>query len=215
MVITTQVESELVAKNNLTLFDCSPKPSSVTLLQTEAMVRECRWGSIRNGCHDSNYSLARRLVMVLIHLEVRSEVAAWEWKGDNESVGAMRECRIMQRSSQLLLVSILRVVVLVSIDLTKKNNRNTRFHRRRQKPRLPITKRSGYRRSPAVDKAPRSEVCVIGEKYSTRTLNILQLNINGAQKKTHELSYILKKYNLDIACLQEAELNPNLKQAIK
>ncbi|GFV23208.1 reverse transcriptase domain-containing protein [Trichonephila clavipes] len=39
--------------------------------------------------------------------------------------------------------------------------------------------------------APRVEVRAHGEKYATRTLNILQLNINGTQRKIEELTEIL------------------------
>ncbi|GFX46261.1 hypothetical protein TNCV_1372031 [Trichonephila clavipes] len=57
----------------------------------------------------------------------------------------------------------------------------------------------------------RVEVRVHGEKYATRTLNILQLNINGTQRKIEELTEILNVNKVHIACLQETKLNPNLK----
>ncbi|GFS52155.1 reverse transcriptase domain-containing protein [Trichonephila clavipes] len=63
--------------------------------------------------------------------------------------------------------------------------------------------------------APRVEVWAHGEKYTTRTLNILQLNINGTQRKIEELTEILNVNKVHIACLQETKLNPNLKLKIK
>ncbi|GFW58262.1 hypothetical protein TNCV_2634361 [Trichonephila clavipes] len=59
--------------------------------------------------------------------------------------------------------------------------------------------------------APQVEVRAHGEKYATRTLNILQLNINGTQRKIEELTEILSVNKVHIACLQETKLNPNLK----
>lgn len=43
----------------------------------------------------------------------------------------------------------------------------------------------------------------------------MQLNINGTQRKVSELTQILKKNNVHIACLQETKLNPNLKLTIR
>ncbi|GFW57346.1 reverse transcriptase domain-containing protein [Trichonephila clavipes] len=63
--------------------------------------------------------------------------------------------------------------------------------------------------------APRVEVRAHGEKYATRTLNILQLNINGTQRKIEELTEILNVNKVHIACLQETKLNSNLKLKIK
>ncbi|GFW80950.1 hypothetical protein TNCV_3780291 [Trichonephila clavipes] len=63
--------------------------------------------------------------------------------------------------------------------------------------------------------APRVEVRDHGEKYATRTLNILQLNINGTQRKIKELTEILNVNKVQIACLRETKLNPNLKLKIK
>ncbi|GFX84045.1 reverse transcriptase domain-containing protein [Trichonephila clavipes] len=63
--------------------------------------------------------------------------------------------------------------------------------------------------------APRVEVWAHGEKYATRTLNILQLNINGTQRKIEELTEILNVNKVHVACLQEIQLNPNLKLKIK
>ncbi|GFT43561.1 hypothetical protein TNCV_3133031 [Trichonephila clavipes] len=63
--------------------------------------------------------------------------------------------------------------------------------------------------------APKVEVRAHGDKYATRTLNILQLNINGTQRKTEELTEILNVNKIHIACLQETKLNPNLKLKIK
>ncbi|GFS58118.1 reverse transcriptase domain-containing protein [Trichonephila clavipes] len=63
--------------------------------------------------------------------------------------------------------------------------------------------------------APRVEVRAHGEKYATRTLNILQLIINGTQRKIEELTEILNVNKVHIACLQETKLNPNLKLKIK
>ncbi|GFX78463.1 reverse transcriptase domain-containing protein [Trichonephila clavipes] len=61
----------------------------------------------------------------------------------------------------------------------------------------------------------RIEVRAHGEKYATRTLNILQLNINGTQRKIEELTEILNVNKVHIACVQETKLNPNLKLKIK
>ncbi|GFV17623.1 reverse transcriptase domain-containing protein [Trichonephila clavipes] len=66
-----------------------------------------------------------------------------------------------------------------------------------------------------VTDAPRVEVRAHGEKYAMRTLNILQLNINGTQRKIEELTEILNVNKVHIACLQETKLNPNLKLKIK
>ncbi|GFT09085.1 reverse transcriptase domain-containing protein [Trichonephila clavipes] len=63
--------------------------------------------------------------------------------------------------------------------------------------------------------APRVEVRAHGEKYATRILNILQLNINGTQRKIEELTEILNVNKVHIACVQETKLNPNLKLKIK
>ncbi|GFV25164.1 reverse transcriptase domain-containing protein [Trichonephila clavipes] len=63
--------------------------------------------------------------------------------------------------------------------------------------------------------APRVEVQAHAEKYATRTLNILQLNINGTQRKIEELTEILNVNKVHITCLQETKLNPNLKLKIK
>ncbi|GFW48630.1 reverse transcriptase domain-containing protein [Trichonephila clavipes] len=62
---------------------------------------------------------------------------------------------------------------------------------------------------------PRVEVRAHGEKYATRTLNILQLNTNGTQRKIEELTEILNVNKVHIACLQETKPNPNLKLKIK
>ena len=43
---------------------------------------------------------------------------------------------------------------------------------------------------------------------SDHSLNILQLNINGLQKKTTELSLFLKEHNIHIAALQETKMDP-------
>ncbi|GFS76165.1 hypothetical protein TNCV_4667361 [Trichonephila clavipes] len=43
IVIKGQIESEFVDENDLIPFGCSPIPSSVTPLQTEATMRECQW----------------------------------------------------------------------------------------------------------------------------------------------------------------------------
>ncbi|UYV81492.1 K02A2.6-like, partial [Cordylochernes scorpioides] len=54
------------------------------------------------------------------------------------------------------------------------------------------------------------------EKSTTRTqLNLLQLNINGTQRKTEELTCLLRDNNVHIACLQETKLNQNLRFNIK
>ncbi|GFY62283.1 hypothetical protein TNIN_182891 [Trichonephila inaurata madagascariensis] len=53
------------------------------------------------------------------------------------------------------------------------------------------------------------------EKGATRTLNILQLNINGTQRKRDELQDILMKHDIQTACLQKTELNENLQFNIK
>ncbi|GFV12552.1 reverse transcriptase domain-containing protein [Trichonephila clavipes] len=63
--------------------------------------------------------------------------------------------------------------------------------------------------------APRVEVRALGKKYATRTLNILQLNINGTQRKIEELTEILNVNKIHITCLQETRLNPNLKLKIR
>ncbi|GFT70829.1 hypothetical protein TNCV_4163191 [Trichonephila clavipes] len=60
-----------------------------------------------------------------------------------------------------------------------------------------------------------SDVREHSEKYATRTLNILQLNSNGTQRKIDELSCHLHDNNVHIACLQETKLNPNLNIKIK
>ncbi|GFT32180.1 zinc finger MYM-type protein 1 [Trichonephila clavipes] len=66
-----------------------------------------------------------------------------------------------------------------------------------------------------VANAPRVEVRAHGEKYAARTLNILQLNINGTQRKIEDLTEILNVNKVHITCLQETKLNPNLKLKIK
>ncbi|UYV68143.1 K02A2.6-like [Cordylochernes scorpioides] len=54
------------------------------------------------------------------------------------------------------------------------------------------------------------------EKSTTRThLNLLQLNINGTQRKTEELTCLLRDKNVHIACFQETKLNQNLRFNIK
>jgi len=50
---------------------------------------------------------------------------------------------------------------------------------------------------------------------ATRTINILQLNINGTQKKRDELASILNSQSVHVACLQETKLNPKLSLKIK
>ncbi|GFT30229.1 reverse transcriptase domain-containing protein [Trichonephila clavipes] len=52
-------------------------------------------------------------------------------------------------------------------------------------------------------------------KYATRTVNFLQLNINGTQKKWAELSDILNENNIHVACLQETWLNSKLHFNVK
>ncbi|GFX78670.1 hypothetical protein TNCV_31101 [Trichonephila clavipes] len=52
-------------------------------------------------------------------------------------------------------------------------------------------------------------------KYATRTVNFLQLNINGTQKKCAELSDILNENNIHVACLQETRLNSKLHFNVK
>ncbi|GFV24140.1 uncharacterized protein TNCV_763191 [Trichonephila clavipes] len=61
----------------------------------------------------------------------------------------------------------------------------------------------------------RGNIICIMYQYSTRTLNILQLNINATQKKIEELTEILNVNKVHIACLQETKLKPNLKLKIK
>ncbi|UYV78935.1 hypothetical protein LAZ67_17000317, partial [Cordylochernes scorpioides] len=54
------------------------------------------------------------------------------------------------------------------------------------------------------------------EKSTTRTqFNLLQLNINGTQRKKKELTCLLRDNNVHIACLQETKLNHNLRFNIK
>ncbi|GFY70404.1 hypothetical protein TNIN_258091 [Trichonephila inaurata madagascariensis] len=53
------------------------------------------------------------------------------------------------------------------------------------------------------------------EKYATRTLNILQLNINGTQREIDELYCLLHDNDAHAACLRETKLNPNLNLKIK
>ncbi|KAF8792183.1 hypothetical protein HNY73_003816 [Argiope bruennichi] len=53
------------------------------------------------------------------------------------------------------------------------------------------------------------------EKSATRTVNILQLNINDTLKKLAELASILYSQNVHVACLQETKLNPRLNLKIK
>ncbi|GIY04786.1 uncharacterized protein CDAR_248481 [Caerostris darwini] len=48
-----------------------------------------------------------------------------------------------------------------------------------------------------------------------RTINFLQLNINGTQRKVAELSDILHTNNIHVACLQETKLNHKLGFKIK
>ncbi|GFW81567.1 hypothetical protein TNCV_2882441 [Trichonephila clavipes] len=60
-----------------------------------------------------------------------------------------------------------------------------------------------------------SDVREHSEKYATRILNILQLNINGTQRKIDELSCLLHDNNVHVACLQETKLNPNLNLKVK
>lgn len=52
-------------------------------------------------------------------------------------------------------------------------------------------------------------------KSVVRTVNFLQLNINGNRKKIEELSSILQTHDIHIPCLQETKLNPNLKVKVK
>ncbi|GFX78146.1 RNA-directed DNA polymerase from mobile element jockey [Trichonephila clavipes] len=52
-------------------------------------------------------------------------------------------------------------------------------------------------------------------KYATRTVNFLQLNIIGTQKKCAELSDILNENNIHVACLQETRLNSKLHFNVK
>ncbi|GFX01385.1 hypothetical protein TNCV_4736261 [Trichonephila clavipes] len=52
-------------------------------------------------------------------------------------------------------------------------------------------------------------------KYATRTVNFLQLNINGTEKKCAELSDILNENNIHVACLQETRLNSKLHFNVK
>ncbi|GFY45441.1 hypothetical protein TNIN_234541 [Trichonephila inaurata madagascariensis] len=54
-----------------------------------------------------------------------------------------------------------------------------------------------------------------GEKFATRTLNILQLKINGTQKKLDGQSDIINQNNIHVACLQETTLNRYLNMKIK
>ena len=53
------------------------------------------------------------------------------------------------------------------------------------------------------------------EKYVTRTINFLQLNINGTQRKKDELEALLVENDIHIACLQETKLNDSLRLDIK
>ncbi|GFX93621.1 reverse transcriptase domain-containing protein [Trichonephila clavipes] len=52
-------------------------------------------------------------------------------------------------------------------------------------------------------------------KYATRTVNFLQLNINGTQKKCAELSDILNENNIHVACFQGTRLNSKLHFNVK
>ncbi|GIY51510.1 hypothetical protein CDAR_430941 [Caerostris darwini] len=68
-----------------------------------------------------------------------------------------------------------------------------------------------YEHSDATRPAVRGHV----GKYATRTINFLQLNINGTQKKVAELSGILHTNNIHVACLQGTKLNHKLSFKIK
>ncbi|GFU22734.1 hypothetical protein TNCV_763091 [Trichonephila clavipes] len=63
--------------------------------------------------------------------------------------------------------------------------------------------------------SPRVEVRATDKKYATRTLNILQLNINGTLRKLEELTEIFNVNKVHTTCLQETKRNPNLKLKIK
>ncbi|GIY51512.1 reverse transcriptase domain-containing protein [Caerostris darwini] len=68
-----------------------------------------------------------------------------------------------------------------------------------------------YEHSDATRPAVRGHV----GKYATRTINFLQLNINGTQRKVAELSGILHTNNIHVACLQGTKLNHKLSFKIK
>ncbi|GIY47424.1 hypothetical protein CDAR_177291 [Caerostris darwini] len=69
--------------------------------------------------------------------------------------------------------------------------------------------------APGVADATRLAVRGHVDKYATRTINFLQLNINGIQRKVAELSDILHTNNIYVACLQETKLNHKLCFKIK
>ncbi|GFY34428.1 reverse transcriptase domain-containing protein [Trichonephila clavipes] len=73
----------------------------------------------------------------------------------------------------------------------------------------------GPEHQPGIGYPERGNIICIMYQYSTRTLNILQLNINGTQKKIEELTEILNVNKVHIACLQETKLKPNLKLKFK
>ncbi|GFU27942.1 uncharacterized protein TNCV_3153071 [Trichonephila clavipes] len=101
IVITAEIESGFVTKDDLVPFRCSPFSSFMAPLQTEASMGGCQ-ESTRNGRRDPRCPSARRLRMVRENTGAPSEGATCAWMAVDEEVGCTRAYLTMWRSSRRL-----------------------------------------------------------------------------------------------------------------
>ncbi|GFV25922.1 uncharacterized protein TNCV_2920331 [Trichonephila clavipes] len=101
IVITAEIESGFVAKDDLVPFRCSTVSSCAAQPK-----RRRRWvgvkGSTRNGRRDPKCPSARRLRMVREDTGAPSEGATGAWMAANEAVGCTRAFLTMWQSSRQL-----------------------------------------------------------------------------------------------------------------
>ncbi|GFS67306.1 uncharacterized protein TNCV_2902841 [Trichonephila clavipes] len=101
VVITAEIESGFVAKDDLVPFRCNPVSSCATPHQTEASMMSVK-GSSRNGCRDLKGASARCLRMIREHTGALSQGATCAWIMAVEVVGCTRAFLTMWRSSRQL-----------------------------------------------------------------------------------------------------------------
>ncbi|GFS85475.1 uncharacterized protein TNCV_2793541 [Trichonephila clavipes] len=98
IVITAEIESGFVAKDNLVPFRCSPVSSCAAPLQ-----RRRRWvgvkGRTRNGHRDPKCPSARNLRIVQEDTRASSKGATCAWMAADEAVGCTRAFLTMWQSS--------------------------------------------------------------------------------------------------------------------
>ncbi|GFT89838.1 uncharacterized protein TNCV_1665801 [Trichonephila clavipes] len=100
IVITAQIESGFVAKDDQVPFRCSPVSSCVLPLQMVESMGGHQGESTRNGCPDPKCPSARHLRMVREDPWVPGEGATCAWIAADEAVGCTRAFVMMWETSR-------------------------------------------------------------------------------------------------------------------